>query len=279
MKEHHKHHKTDNSLGGLLDRCGHYFAHRVGNKKRGQDSVLTVISQHPGIAQKELAEKLFVSDKAISKWERGQSLPDITMLNPLADVLGTTAAELLNCGKIKDEKIDASQVDEIIEKAISISDEEKKEKRKDLKKRLAIYFVCFAIGGVSTFLFYKKNGMQFYQSLLTIEILTAVFGAYFMFFIKERLPKYFDENKISVYSDGIFRLNTPGIYYNNRNWPHIIKNARISFMVIMAVFPVISVLLNIIFSETLAVAMHIAFTLGTIVGIFTPIYYGAIKYK
>ena len=55
-----------------------------------------------GMTQKELAERLFVSDKAVSKWERGQSLPDITTLNPLADALGVTAAELLNCGKIED---------------------------------------------------------------------------------------------------------------------------------------------------------------------------------
>ena len=67
MKEHHKHHKTDNSLGGLLDRCGHYFAHRVGNKKRGQDSVLTVISQHPGITQKELAEILSIQPASVSE--------------------------------------------------------------------------------------------------------------------------------------------------------------------------------------------------------------------
>jgi hypothetical protein len=50
-------------------------------------------------------------------------------------------------------------------------------------------------------------------------------------------------------------------------------------MVILAAFPVVSILLNLVFAETLAVAMHIAFTLGVIAGIFTPIYYGAIKYK
>ena len=82
-----------------------------------------------GMTQRELAEKLFVSDKAVSKWERGQSLPDITMLNPLADALGATSAELLNCEKIENKKVDASQVDEIVEKAIVLSDEDKKEKR------------------------------------------------------------------------------------------------------------------------------------------------------
>lgn len=70
MKErhnHHKHHETDNNLGGLLDRCGHHFVHRIGGKKRGQDSVLTVISQHPGITQKELAEILGIQPASVSE--------------------------------------------------------------------------------------------------------------------------------------------------------------------------------------------------------------------
>ena len=58
-----------------------------------------------GMTQRELAEKLFVSDKAVSKWERGQSLPDITLLNPLADVLGVTPVDLLNCEKTENEKV------------------------------------------------------------------------------------------------------------------------------------------------------------------------------
>ena len=49
-----------------------------------------------GWTQKDLAERLSVTDKSVSKWERGQSLPDITLINPLADILGVTPAELLN---------------------------------------------------------------------------------------------------------------------------------------------------------------------------------------
>ncbi len=232
-----------------------------------------------GMTQKELAEKLFVSDKAISKWERGQSLPDITTLNPLAEALGVTTAELLNCEKIETEKVDSSQVDEIVEKAIVISDEDKKEKRKAIEKRLLIYLLCFIIGAVLTYYFYKNNGAQYYQSLIAIEILTAVFGAYFMFFVKERLPKYFDENKISTYCDGFFRLNTPGVYYNNRNWPHIIKNARISLMIVMVALPAVSIMVRMFFKDSLTYTLVTVFSMSSIMGIFTPIYFGAVKYK
>ena len=49
------------------------------------------------MTQKELAGKLNITDKAVSKWERGLSYPDISLLRPLAENLGVTPGELLNC--------------------------------------------------------------------------------------------------------------------------------------------------------------------------------------
>lgn len=48
-----------------------------------------------GLTQRELADKLNMTDKAVSKWERGQSYPDITILSALAEALGVTERELL----------------------------------------------------------------------------------------------------------------------------------------------------------------------------------------
>lgn len=234
------------------------------------------LRKEKGMTQKELAERLFVSDKAVSKWERGQSLPDITMLNPLADALGVTSAELLNCGRLEEsEKIDASQVDEIVEKAIELNKVPDISKR----KRFKIYIICLLVGAAATYYFYKNNGAQYYQSLIVIEILTAIFGAYFMFFVKERLPKYFDDNKVDYYTDGFFRLHTPGVYYNNRNWPYIIKNARISLMVTMVALPIAAILVRIFFSGSLPYVLITTFSWSAILGIFVPVYHGAIKYK
>lgn len=53
-----------------------------------------------GMTQKQLADILGVTDKAVSKWERGNGQPDIQFLEPLADALGVTVIELLR-GEIK----------------------------------------------------------------------------------------------------------------------------------------------------------------------------------
>ena len=52
------------------------------------------------MTQAELAGKLHVTDKAVSRWERAQGLPDIQSIEPLADALGVDIAEILKGEKI-----------------------------------------------------------------------------------------------------------------------------------------------------------------------------------
>ena len=54
------------------------------------------LRESKGYTQKQLAELLMVSDKAVSKWETGRGLPDITLLEPLGAALGVSVAELLS---------------------------------------------------------------------------------------------------------------------------------------------------------------------------------------
>lgn len=50
------------------------------------------------MTQNELAEKLHITDKAVSKWERGLSFPDISILIPLAEILNISVYDLLKGG-------------------------------------------------------------------------------------------------------------------------------------------------------------------------------------
>lgn len=54
-----------------------------------------------GLSQNELAEKLHVTAKAVSRWERGVGFPDIKLLQPLADALGITIVELMQSRRIE----------------------------------------------------------------------------------------------------------------------------------------------------------------------------------
>ena len=60
--------------------------------------------QKHGMTQKELADKLNITDKAVSKWERGLSFPDISMLIPISEVLGISLYDLLTGGEDDEQK-------------------------------------------------------------------------------------------------------------------------------------------------------------------------------
>lgn len=57
---------------------------------------IQMLRERRSMTQKQLAERIFVSDKTISKWETGKGLPDITLLEPLAKALGVSLPELFS---------------------------------------------------------------------------------------------------------------------------------------------------------------------------------------
>jgi len=59
-------------------------------------STIKLLREKKGYTQRQLAELLMVSDKAVSKWESGRGLPDITLMEPLAKTLGVSIAELFS---------------------------------------------------------------------------------------------------------------------------------------------------------------------------------------
>lgn len=70
------------------------------NKKIGK--FIAHLRKEKGLTQQELGNKLFVTDKAVSKWERGLSLPDITILEKLAIELDTDIYSILQIEKKND---------------------------------------------------------------------------------------------------------------------------------------------------------------------------------
>lgn len=63
-----------------------------------------------GLSQIDFAEKLNYSDKAVSKWERGESLPDIVVLKQIADMFEITVNDLLSYKDIKKKKVDIKKL-------------------------------------------------------------------------------------------------------------------------------------------------------------------------
>ena len=65
-------------------------------KKMALGQIITSLRKEHGMTQADLAEKMNVTDKAVSKWERDLSCPDINSIPRLAEVLGVSVEELLH---------------------------------------------------------------------------------------------------------------------------------------------------------------------------------------
>ena len=77
-----------------------------------------------GLTQAELADRLRVTDKAVSRWERGVGFPDISLLEPLARELGVTVTELMRAERIEQEAIPAKTAEEAVIRTVDLAQEQ-----------------------------------------------------------------------------------------------------------------------------------------------------------
>lgn len=194
-----------------------------------------------GMTQKALADKLYVSNKAVSKWENGLSLPDISLLEPLAAILEVTVSELLHGERQADGKLAEGQQEgpytvEGLRKwfaesdaAIRMSSEEKKAGR---KKGIRLYMAAILISGAEVLALYLWGGrlgmgvFDISMEVLFLVGMVLMFGPWFFWVLPERLPAYYDVMSLSYFVYGGMHLNIPGVHFNNRNWPHMLKAWR-----------------------------------------------------
>ena len=66
---------------------------------------IATLRKENNMTQVELAQKLQVTDKAVSKWERGLGFPDINTIEPLADALGVSVLEIMRSERIAETEI------------------------------------------------------------------------------------------------------------------------------------------------------------------------------
>ena len=87
------------------------------NQKFG--TFISTLRKEKGWTQRDLAEHLDVTDKAVSKWERGLGFPDIKTIEPLADALNVSILEIMRSERIQEEQVSTNSA--IPLKTVSVS--------------------------------------------------------------------------------------------------------------------------------------------------------------
>lgn len=138
-------------------------------KKIGE--FIAALRKEKKLTQEQLAEKLNITKNAVSKWERGISLMDLSLLKPLSEILGVSVTELLNGEKIDKDNIN-NKSDEIITNTINY---QSKENRK--KENKYIFIICilslFAIMALNTDKIFKTQSLEYLPLI--------IFGTIFVF--------------------------------------------------------------------------------------------------
>lgn len=73
-------------------------------------TVIKELREKNKMTQLQLAEKLDVSDKTVSKWETGKGYPDITLLEPIAKVFGVSVTELISGNTVHNANVSANML-------------------------------------------------------------------------------------------------------------------------------------------------------------------------
>ena len=185
--------------------------YQLDKKKFG--AFLAQLRREKGLTQKELADQLYISNQAVSKWETGVSIPDTALLIPLANLLGVSLTELLQGERmLPDTNLPSTQVDRLIKTMIyypqKTPDKLARQEQYDRKIRSYLYLLSI---GTSGGLFFFLNLIGSFSMLfrdgvfLRVALLTALFaGAYFMLFANKSRPilGFFDTSWARIVSFG-----------------------------------------------------------------------------
>ncbi len=127
---------------------------------------IAILRKEQKLTQEQLAEKLGVTNKSVSRWENGICLPDVSLYKKLCNVLGITLNEFFAGEKIKEEMF-REQADDNLFKALENSSFTLQEKIKYFSNKwdkdhfLELTLAMIIIVGFIIYGFIKDNGIQY----------------------------------------------------------------------------------------------------------------------
>ena len=110
-------------------------------------ALIAAARREKNMTQRELAAALHVSDRAVSKWERGAGFPHISLLEPLADALGLGVLDLLRGERGTDEKNAEAAVSEVLQAVREERRRRRKETWSEAAKALPLLCILWCVMG------------------------------------------------------------------------------------------------------------------------------------
>ena len=144
-----------------------------------------------GLTQLQLAERLGITDRAVSKWENGKTMPDSSIMLELCKILGISVTELLS-----GEELAMNKYDENVEKTMLelVKQKEAADKRL-LKMEIVIGFISgiflAAMIGIGTYLMTLEKPLWIFWLMFGVGIVQFIIAMYFCLKI-EQVAGYYE---------------------------------------------------------------------------------------
>ena len=162
-------------------------------------SFLKRLRKETGMTQEQLAERLGVTARTVSRWETGSNLPDLSLLIEIADLYRVDIREIID-GERKDENMNQETKD-TLKKAAEYTGAEKEQ----LKKRMAGIMTGAAILLLFSVLLDATNGFGFIPADPCKNMVDFATGLALGVFVLQILYLYGVLDRIRVWKQGMFR--------------------------------------------------------------------------
>ena len=183
------------------------------NNEEDLGQLISSKRKEKNLTQKELAELLHISDKAISRWETNASIPDFKMLQQIGEILGISFKELISY------KID--EKDEAVVNAI-VKEYEKKTKKIEKNYRKLFLIFLLVVIFLILLIFFRSTFNQF--RLYDIAIIGDEYYESVGLYVDTNLQDYIYLGSLNLNKDINMENATADIYIQNGNSKKILKH-------------------------------------------------------
>lgn len=141
--------------------------------------LIAALRKETGMTQEELGARLGVSQRSVSRWETGRNMPDLSLLEPLADTLGVSMTELLRGERIEGEAVPKSEASGAMAVLIALARD---------KQRLWNRVKALVVGALTLACMIGLYNMEFCVSIRSAADLERAIGEY----------RHLDENETAI---------------------------------------------------------------------------------
>lgn len=159
-----------------------------------------------GLTQAQLAERIHVTDKAVSRWERGVGLPDIHLLEPLADAREVSVLELIRAEKVQENLLPVTDAENLVSETIALASEQTDAMMKERQRKPLLFYVTTILSCIGLYIIFRAMGKEEPDAILClIGFLMAIASPIYLYILATNYYIFWKSRAMSNYRNARYQ--------------------------------------------------------------------------